>query len=283
MKTLDTLVEDIHGLFDAPHQCDDKRVEELGQALAIKIAERLMEVRDGQSYLRMSNLGKGDRQLWYDIKEPGDSEKLNASAKIKFLFGDILELLLIFFAEEAGHDVQHKQEVVTVDGVKGSADCTIDGVPIDCKSASSYSFRKFKTNQVHEDDPFGYMEQLAGYTEGLGRGNGGAFLAIDKTLGHIALARYSQEELDAYRVRDRITHIKEVLDGDIIPDRCYPAVPEGASGNETLGVNCSYCPHRFRCWADANDGIGLRTFLYSNGPKHLTKVVKEPRVMEITF
>jgi len=58
-------------------------------------------------------------------------------------------------------------------------------------------------------------------------------------------------------------------------------VPEGKSGNMKLGVNCSYCPHKVTCWDDANNGDGLRLFLYSNGPMWLTEVQKEPKVQEI--
>lgn len=249
--------------------------------LATKIADRLEEVR-GESYLRMSNLGKGDRQLYYEMKTSEPKEVLTASTLIKFMFGDILELMLLYLAEEAGHVVTHKQEKVEVDGVVGSCDAVIDGVLVDCKSASSFAYLKFKNGTLAENDSFGYMEQLAGYSAGLG-GLDGAFLAIDKTLGHICLDYHPIEELETYRITDRIQHLKGVLASDVLPDRCYPDKPDGESGNRALGVNCSYCPFKFKCWSDANGGIGLRTFLYSSGPKHLTQVVKEPRVQELTF
>lgn len=282
MKSIQTLVEDIENLFRKPHNVDPEHVKHLGESLAETIKRRFAEER-GPSYLRMSNIGKGDRQLWYEINKPELSgEELSPATKLKFLYGDILELLLIFLAEEAGHDVQNRQTTVEVDGVKGSIDATIDGVLVDVKSASERAFVKFAKHQVPEDDAFGYMEQLAGYSEGIGS-NGGAFLAVDKQSGRIALDEHPKEALQGYRIRDRISHIKEVVAQDALPERCYPDRTEGKSGNMVLGVNCSYCPFKKACWADTNGGIGLRTFLYARGPVHFTNVVREPDVMEITF
>lgn len=281
-KTIESLVDDIQDLFRNPHTCDTERCNKLGQALAETIRKRLSEER-GQAYLRMSNLGSGDRKLWYDTHvKPDPGEELSPSTKIKFLFGDILEHLLLFLAAEAGHDVQNQQTQVEVDGVPGSIDATIDDVLVDCKSASTYAFKKFERHTLPEDDPFGYMEQLAGYSEGLG-GIDGAFLVIGKELGHIALDPHSKEELQQYRIRDRIKHATEVVASDQVPERCYLPEPYGKSGNLALGTNCSYCPHKRKCWADTNGGIGPRTFLYSNKPVHLVEVIREPDVLEVTF
>ena len=284
MKTIETLVDDIYALFKQPdgHRVDEGRVAALGKDLGEMVGRRLAEVR-GDNYLRMSNLGKGDRQLWYDIKGGGEPTELTANTRIKFLFGDILELLLIFLAEEAGHTVTHKQEEVNVDGVFGHLDAVIDGVVVDCKSASSPSFKKFQSGNLSENDPFGYMEQLAGYVESQQDTLGGAFLAIDKQLGHIHLDYYPRETLASLDIRARISDIKQVLDEPVEPERCYEDVAEGAGGNKVLGTNCSYCGHKFRCWRDSNEGMGLRTFLYSNGPRYFTTVLKEPRVQELDY
>lgn len=283
-KTIDQLVPDILSLFQGGHECNEANAEALGRAISMVVIQRLRERReDTKNSLRMSNLGKPDRQLWYDIHYEGDQkEELKSEAKIKFLFGDILEALLLFLAKEAGHEVTHEQEEVEVDGVIGHLDAVIDGVVVDVKSASTFSFQKFRTGDLRENDPFGYMEQLAGYSTSLG-GLDGAFLAIDKTLGNLCLMKVDKDELNSIDTRGSIAHKKEVLASDTPPDRCFAPVDMGASGNQKLVTNCSYCPHKFHCWSDANDGIGLRTFLYSNGPVHLTKVVKEPNVLEITF
>ena len=280
-SSIDTLVADIYSLFDG-HDCEPGRVEKLGSDLARTVSERLASYKQTREFtLRVSNLGKPDRQLWFDANDPS-SDPLAPSTKIKFLFGDILEHLLLFFAAEAGHDVSMEQTEVEVNGITGHNDAVIDGVVIDCKSASTHSFKKFKDGSLAQDDPFGYMEQLAGYSNGLGDLPGG-FLAIDKQNGHIALMQVPLDELKALDIEARADHLKDVVTQPEPPERCYDPIPMGESGNMKLAVGCSYCPHKFKCWADANDGIGLRSFLYSTGPVHLTKVEAEPRVPEVTF
>lgn len=280
-KSIDTLVEDIYGLFRG-HTVDPERSRLFGEALADTVANRLASYSTDREFtLRVSNLGKPDRQLWYEANDPA-KEELAGHTLIKFLFGDILEHLLLFLAAEAGHEVSHEQTEIEIDGIKGHNDAVIDGVVIDCKSASTHSFKKFRDGTLAQDDPFGYMEQLAGYSRGLG-GLPGGFLAIDKQNGHITLMQVPVEELDALQIEDRIKYLKDVVTQPEPPERCYDPVPEGKSGNEKLAVGCSYCPHKFKCWADANDGIGLRSFLYSTGPVHLVKVEAEPRVPEVTF
>lgn len=281
--TINSLIDDIHKLFREGTECNRERVQEFGKQLADTVAARLRgysEPRRGT--LRMSNLGRPDRQLWYDVNSVEAKEEFSPSTLIKFLYGDILECLVLFLASEAGHTVEQQQVEVEVDGVIGHNDAVIDGVVVDVKSASTYSFKKFKDGSLRENDPFGYMEQLAGYSTGLG-GLDGAFLAIDKTLGHLTLMQVDKAELAALDTRGRIKHIKEVLKHPEPPDRCYKPVAHGESGNKALDTGCSYCSHKFHCWKDANDGMGLRSFLYAKGPTHFVEVVKEPKILEITF
>jgi len=282
-KTIDTLVDDIYGLFQAPHQANPDNVERFARLLSDIVSSRLAEDRDNQvATLRMSSLGKPDRQQWYDHNHPESKEQLAANTRIKFLYGDIIEALMLFLAAEAGHKVEQEQVTVEVNGVVGHNDAVIDGHVVDVKSASTYSFQKFKDGSLRENDPFGYMEQIAGYSAGLG-GLPGAFLAVDKTLGHITLMQVPLDELQAINIPERIDHIKEVIANPEPPERCYEPVEDGKSGNLKLDTGCSYCSHKFHCWADANDGIGLRTFIYSSGPRHLVNVGKEPQVPEVTF
>lgn len=230
----------------------------------------------------MSNIGKGARQLWYD-KNYGREETLPPSTIFKFIYGDLIESLLLFLARLSGHSVSDRQAEVVIDGIKGHIDADIDGVTVDVKSASTHSFRnKFANGKLAENDSFGYVEQLAGYSEA--RDTDGAFLAADKQNGDIAYLAFSKEDLKAaVNVQERITYLKGAVESKVVPERCYNDEEEGKSGNRALGINCSYCAHKFRCWSDANGGIGLRTFAYSGGPKFLTKVAREPQVHEITF
>jgi hypothetical protein len=229
----------------------------------------------------MSNLGtQCDRKLWYGINRPELSEPLPASVRLKFLFGDILEEVLLFLAKAAGHTVKGEQAEVTLAGVKGHIDGFVDGELVDCKSASSYAFRKFKDHGLEQDDPFGYLTQIDGYLTAssshpdLLNKTRAHFLAVDKQLGHITLDTYPKKivDYDALVARKR-----EMLSSTTPPPRGYNDEPEGASGNRKLGIACSYCAFKSVCWP------GLRVFNYSRKPSFLTRVVREPKVPEMSL
>lgn len=282
MKTIDTLVEDIYGLFDDKqhHEPSDDNLRSMADNIVALVRRRLSEREEQRDPLRFSNLGKPDRQLWYDANTPDLGERFLAKTQFKFLYGDVIEQLLVFLAKEAGHDVKDEQLEIEVDGVKGHLDAVIDGVTVDVKSASPYSFKKFKYGDLYEDDPFGYIQQITGYGSVVTPDTGAAFLVADKVHGDVAILKVDPDTVQLNEPQKRITHLKEVIAAPEPPARCYEPVPEGKSGNMKLAMNCSYCAHKFHCWADANGGRGLRKFNYSSGPVFLTHVEKEPKVPE---
>jgi hypothetical protein len=228
--------------------------------------------------LRMSILGKPARQLWYDKNSPKETKEYDASNNLKFLYGHIVEHLILFLAELSGHKVEDRQKKVHVNKVKGHIDCKIDGEICDAKSASSYSFKKFKNKELLNDDPFGYHAQLSGYEEAEGTKAGG-FLVVDKSNGDICF--YKPEELAKPDVKSLITDLETKLANDTPPERCYPLKHE-KNGNKSLAVGCQFCIHKFECYKDANKGKGLRVFQYSNKKVFLADVIKEPNVEDIT-
>lgn len=158
--------------------------------------------------LRLSAIGKPDRQLWYDVNKPLVDGELKPSTRIKFLYGYILEELLLLCASVAGHKVTDQQKEVSVEGVKGHQDSMIDGVLVDCKSASGPGFDKFKYNRVAEDDPFGYIAQISAYAEANGVDRA-AFLAINKSTGEICLSQVHKMEM--INAKNRIQHLKGLV------------------------------------------------------------------------
>lgn len=278
-----TLPEDIYKLLDDDndHEVSEENVKWAGDIFMDLLRSRLAkrEQVKGEDVLRFSSLGKKDRQVWYAANKPETAEKLPGKTKFKFLYGDLIEVLLLFLAKEAGHDVQDAQLEVEEDGVKGHIDARIDGVLVDVKSASSYSYEKFKSGGYLFDDPFGYVQQLSGYAHKVGTEQAG-FLVADKVHGDICYVPLSREDIRANPPKPRIDHLRTVISSSVPPSRCYDTVPEGKSGNKKLGVGCSYCPYKDDCWSDANNGKGLRKFFYSRGPVWLTTVKKEPKVDE---
>lgn len=193
------------------------------------------------------------------------------------MYGEILELMLLFLAKEAGHEVTHLQEEVETDGILGHIDAIVDGVLVDVKSASPYSYKKFVSGEFLTDDPFGYLGQIGGYREVLGTDRAG-FLVADKVSGDFHFAEVDSETLSRNKPAPRISHLKQVLASEVEPPRCYEDVEDGKSGNRKLSVSCSYCPYKFHCHRDANGGEGLKVYAYASGPRFLTRVVKEPKV-----
>jgi hypothetical protein len=231
--------------------------------------------REDKASLRFSNIGTPcRRKLWYSIRAPQLGEELPPYVRIKFLFGHILESLLLFLAKTAGHEVRGRQTEVSIGDVKGHRDAVIDGRTIDVKSATTHSFKKFRDNGLGSDDPFGYLSQINAYNyaaDDVEDADFVSFLAIDKQLGHIVLDTYPADNVDYDK---QVEELKALVEDDTPPPRHYEDEPMGASGNRKLTMNCAYCPFKETCWP------GLRTFIYSNGPVYLTKVISEPKVME---
>ena len=283
-KTIDTLVEDIYKTLekgisvDTPEMRD--ALETFSKDIMYAASDALQEgQRSGEARLRLSQIGKPDRQIWYGLKGK-ESEALSGQTKIKFLMGHLLEAVLVLLTKSAGHSVDGQQDEIEVEGVLGHQDCIIDDTLVDIKSASSFAFKKFKENRLHEDDPFGYIAQISAYATKNNRKEA-AFFAIDKNSGELTVSKV--HELEMIDAPARVRHLKGVQDSDTAPPKCYSDVPDGASGNKKLAIGCVFCPYKFDCWSDANDGRGLRMFRYSNGVRFLTQVIKTPNVEELSI
>jgi len=281
-KTLDTLIPDIYETLEQgvdvtqPHVAE--ALEEVGGLVREAVETILREgQRKGASHLRLSSIGKPDRQIWYGVQGE-EGESINGQTKIKFLMGHVLEALLICLTKAAGHTVTEAQDEVMVEGVLGHQDCVIDDVLVDIKSASSFAFKKFKEARLTDDDPFGYIAQISAYATKNNRKEA-AFFAIDKNSSELCiLPVHDMEMIDA---PSRVNYLKDMVTKDAAPARCYDTIADGKSGNRKLAVGCVFCGFKKKCWADANGGQGLRAFKYSNGVRYLATVAKTPDVEEV--
>ena len=284
MKTLDTLIQDIYSSLEGLSSGEALNIseEELDLTLS-RMKESILawsqprEVENGFR-LRMSNIGRPLRQLWYESKNNSDPHAVSGPTQIKFLYGHILEEIVLMLVRMAGHKVTSEQKEVNVSGITGHMDCKIDGQVVDVKTASKFSFNKFKDGSLVNNDPFGYLAQLSGY-ETAEQTKEGGFLVINKESGELCLFR--PDDLEKPNVKEKIKKVKAAIAIDTPPERCYAPIPEGKKGNMKLPSGCAYCPYKFECYSDSNDGDGLRAFKYSNGPVYFTEVAVEPRVEEI--
>lgn len=281
-KSIHTIVSDVYALIEHGVDVPDDAVQALSDTLASVIKDRIEGYKDNKKKphtLRMSNVGKGARVLWYDQRDDVSFTPTPAD-KIKFLYGDIIEELLLFLVKQSGHIVTDEQKEVKLNGIVGHIDCIIDGAVVDAKSVSPFSFDKFSRGSLldYGQDPFGYVSQLSGYAEALGCDDAG-FLAMNKSTGELAFLEL--DELTRTDTGERIHSLKKAMKSDQPPERCYVDEEDGKSGNRKLGKNCSFCRHKEECWSDTNDGKGLRKFKFARGYKYLTKVEKKPKLEEV--
>ena len=285
MNNIYSLVNDIYSVVaskEVPEGIDlYDEIDRFGENCKRLMANLFTEKRDGRT-LRMSNIGRDDRYLWNVVNNPGVAEELTPNTHVKFMYGHLIEEMLLFLTRLAGHEVTDEQKRCEVSGITGSMDCKIDGVVTDVKSVSTFGFKKFKDGSLAFDDPFGYVAQIKGYAHSEGGDSRFGWLAMDKQNGHLTYLMYDAEDTQApvhekigYDIEERISHIKEVVQQEEPPEHCHEPVPDGKSGNMKLAVGCSYCPYKKVCWPD------VRGFAYANGPRYLVEVVNEPQVQEI--
>jgi hypothetical protein len=284
-KKLNNLVEDIYSVLNSLTEGNELNIsEEMFEEFGKDMTDALRHWAtpqnvEGKPVLRMSNVGRPERRLWFDTHTQSDTtEKLEPSTQIKFLYGHLLEVLILFFVKLSGHKLTSQQKEITVSGIKGHMDCMIDGEVVDVKTASGYAFKKFKEGTLAEDDAFGYLSQLAGY-EAAEKTNEGGFLVMNKETGELTM--FIPDDMDKPNIKSKIKNVKNIIASDSPPDFCYAPIPEGKAGNMKVARGCSWCPHKFECHKDANDGQGLRVFNYAKGPVYFTKIVSEPNVEEI--
>ena len=297
-KKIGTLVEDIYAVINDRGGWDATITEFFSQSMRDMVVARLEnEEEERGSGLRMSNMGNPcKRALWYNVNSPNGGETLPPSTLLKFMYGDIIESLLLSLAMASGHDVRGMQDELEIEGIRGHRDCVIDGVTVDVKSASPFSFRKFKYGELASNDPFGYISQLGSYVYAGHRRDDtvhptlGAFLVVDKVSGHVLLDFHSFDFRTVDKEAEFRETIEQINDLTTLPPRGFEPEDDGyynrktktfvKNGNKVLGVNCSYCARKHECYPN------LRTFLYKGQdgakPKFFTHVNKEPKVMEVT-
>lgn len=269
MKSIHELVPDIYKIVGGQNVS-------LPSDLGINVQDALERSLNPQPRrgLRLSGLGPTcPCALWYKVNHPELEEELPPYARIKYGYGHIIEHFIIGLAKAADHDVKGEQDELSVDGILGHRDCVIDGCIVDVKSAASRSFLKFKDGSIKEDDPFGYLDQLDAYLVGsmddplVTVKDRAYLLAVDKQLGHLALYEHHHRPR---HIEQRISQYRDIVERSSPPACECETVPDGESGNIMLGTRASYSGFKHYCHP------GLRTFLYSNGPRFLTKVVKRP-------
>jgi len=282
MKNISTLVSDIYNLFTdekgvVVEREEAQKITELyGKLIGRHIFNSVYQQKKKEKHIRLSQIGRPLRQIWYGAKGY-EGEDFDGPTYIKFLYGNILEELLICLSKLSGHEVSEEQKELDVENVPGHQDARVDGTLVDFKSASNFSFKKFSTSELQKNDPFGYIYQLSAYAKDK-KDDKAAWVVINKQTGELATAYLHNMEMPD--VSTKIKKIKAAVKKDDPPPRCYADLPDGASGNRKLDFGCVYCNYKLSCWSDANNGKGLRKFKYANGPRYFTHISSMPNTEE---
>jgi len=266
----------------------DKLIEEFGEACKTAIKKQFTDKRPNKFRLRASNVGRPLCQLQMEkTGAMGESQPYNA--KMRNLFGDLIEAAAVLVLKSSGVEVTNEQKSVRYnvsDGthIDGTFDVEIDNKIWDIKSASPFAFEhKFKKgfNALAKGDTFGYVSQGYVYSEAVSKKFGG-WIVINKSTGEWTV---TETPLDDTEYKDKA--IKEIEDTvksvkDNKPfERCFTDVEETyrrkPTGNRVLGFECSYCSYKKACWGDeiqhlpqqASQGINPKWVWYTelNNPK----------------
>lgn len=286
MKKFDTLLYDMHRYLQGMHSYDlelqhstAKNIVKLAKNVATHTLEmvnhKAPERKDPKSLsIRMSELGTPCyRQLifkWYmpEFGSPPYAEPAHPTLPVKFTYGDYIEELVLFLAEESGHTVQDRQKEVTLTTDEsdwyavGHMDAVIDGVVVDVKSAADVSFQKYKREGLTDaNDTFGYLWQLDAYA------------ATQKTMERAFIfANKHDGAMEIIPTTGLLRPIREKIDsiGRVAQEYIYagdmPAslpVKLGKFGPQ-LGTICSYCNYKYTCYDGNIDG-----YIVSGRPVYL--------------
>ena len=266
----------------------DKLIDEFGEACKTAIKKQFTDKRPNKFKLRASNVGRPLCQLQME-KNGAKGESQPYNAKMRNLFGDLIEAAAVLVLKSSGVEVTNEQKSVRYnvsDGthIDGTFDVEIDNKIWDIKSASPFAFEhKFKNgfSAIAKSDTFGYVSQGYVYSEAVKKKFGG-WIAINKSTGEWTVTETPLAD-DTHRnkaiktVKDNVKAIKKNLSFK----RCFTDVEETyrrkPTGNRVLGFECSYCPYKKECWGDkiqhlpqqASQGLNPKWVWYTkvNNPK----------------
>jgi len=202
--------------------------------------------------LRLSQIGKCLRQQYFMAKKY-PAEKLQPRAKMTFLFGDIVEAIVVALIKSSGINLHSEQKEVCLDEIKGHIDgiITINNKDylFECKSMSDGNFKKLEA--VGLSDDFGYLSQTNSYMHCLNIDKC-LLIAVNKNTGHIAEVEINKSEEIVSRIKNDINILKKSLKNNKLPPRKYEPVLEKSKGGHTgrmiLPIPCSYCAYKNFCW-----------------------------------
>ncbi len=229
--------------------------KDIGEALKRQFGKK---TKRREFQIRMSNVGRPSCQLWFEKNSPEKADPLPTTFVMNMMLGDIVEAVFKGLMKEAKVKFKDSDKVSLDLGetkVSGTYDLILDDAVDDIKSASDWSYRnKFESyDTLAEEDPFGYVGQLAGYAKASGKKAGGWWV-VNKANGQFKYVPASNIDVDE-EVKKLETNVNVVKSN--VFKRCFESVEETfrgkATGNRVLGITCSFCRYKNSCWENLQE------------------------------
>ena len=235
-------------------------VNEFGEACKQAFKKQFTDTRENKFRIRMSSIGRPLCQLQME-KSGAEAEPMPYNAKMRNLFGDLIEASAVAIMKAAGIRIEDLQKEVKLklgkQTIKGTYDVKIQNKIWDIKSASPYSFdHKFGedggVDAILKQDTFGYVSQGYLYSNAEKTDFGG-WIAINKSTGEWSIAetplsdsKYSKDAIELAQKN------MEALESNAPFKRLFKDEEEffnkKATGNRTLGLECRFCAYKKPCW-----------------------------------
>jgi hypothetical protein len=229
--------------------------KDIGEALKRQFGTK---TKRREFQLRMSNIGRPTCQLWFEKNMPNYAEPLPTTFVMNMMLGDIVEAVFKGIMTEAKVKFKNSDKVsldIADTKVSGTYDLVLDDAVDDIKSASDWSYRnKFESfDTLAEEDPFGYVGQLAGYAKALGKKAGGWWV-VNKANGSFKYV--PADGIDLEKEVEKLKKNVNTVNNNTFK-RCYEPVEETfrskPTGNTVLSKTCSFCRYRKACWENLQE------------------------------
>ena len=243
-----------------PVDMTDKIKEEFLADMSEAFDKQFGRVADEPFRLRMSNIGRHPCQLQM-AKSGAKASRRPYNHIMRMLIGDAVEAYTMVFLKLAKAEITGGKDTVNLEiadtVIKGESDVDLEGKVYDIKSSAPWAFtHKWKKgfDALKENDDFGYVGQLYGYSEGQNKPMGG-WVVVDKSSGEVVVVEASLTKEEKAELRAKLEKTIRTVDSDSEFERCFEPEDETfnrkLTGSKRLGVTCSFCEYRPSCYPNA--------------------------------
>ena len=241
-------------------QIKDEWIEKAVSDFRDALKKQLQPTEKRSFRLRMSNVGRPTCQLQMEASGVQGKDK-QYNHILRMMLGDFSEIILMLLMKATDIPVTGEKSQVELKvgktPISGEDDVEIADKVYDIKSASDWAYRnKWRKgfDALLEDDPFGYLGQMAGYSIGQSKKMGG-WIVMNKSSGEIIVID-APEEKEIYSdtiklMRKNVRTITNKIPDIVKFEPIEEVFNRKVTGRKILAKQCSMCDYRAHCWPSA--------------------------------